>query len=113
MNSPSHEETEIRTENNENKDNRVKQERRKKMAVAVEMHNNTLMSTIDALWALIQNQPKAIRKALVQRIVKSDVEAEAYRQQMMMKQSIDRAFSELAETRRTGRKLPDARNLFK
>ena len=85
----------------------------KNMATAIDIQGNALMSTIDALWTLIQSQPKAIRKALTQRLIKSDVEAETYRQQMMMKQSIDRAFSELAEAKRTGRKLPDARNLFK
>ena len=84
------------------------------MAVAIRhTSNQSLMSTIDALWTLIQNQPKAIRKALVQRIVKSDIDAETYRQQQMMKKSLDRAFAELAEVKRTGKQLPNAWELLK
>ena len=83
------------------------------MATAIDIQGNALMSTIDALWTLIQSQPKAIRKALTQRLIKSDVEAETYRQQQMMKQSINRAFAELAETKRTGKQLPSAWDLLK
>ena len=84
------------------------------MAVAIQhTTNQSLMSTIDALWTLIQSQPKAIRKALAQRMAKSDVEEETRRQEMELRKGLFKAFSELSEAKRTGRELPDAWDLLK
>lgn len=65
------------------------------------------ISTVDALWTLIQGQTKAVRKALAKRILAEQNETQA--QKKMVKESMTRAFDEL----RNGKVHHDARNLFK
>ena len=54
------------------------------------------MSTVDALWTIIQSQSKTVRKALAKRL-KDYEEAEAARkaQEQMLKESLNNAFDEL------------------
>ena len=66
----------------------------------------TEMSTVDALWVLIQNQSMAVRKALTERLIAEQDKTKA--QQKMVKDSLSRAFDEL----HTGKVHHDARNLF-
>ena len=66
----------------------------------------TEMSTVDALWVLIQGQTKAVRKALTKRLLAEEEKTKA--QQRMVKESLTRAFDEL----HAGKMHPDARNLF-
>ena len=65
------------------------------------------ISTVDALWVLIQSQSKRVRNALKQRILQEDKATKA--QQQMVKESLTRAFDEL----HSGKAHHDARNLFK
>ena len=66
----------------------------------------TEMSTVDALWILIQNQTKSVRKALIERILADQNKTQA--QQKMVKESLTRAFNEL----HSGKVHHDARKLF-
>lgn len=64
------------------------------------------ISTVDALWTLIQGQSKAVKKELTTRLVVEQDVARA--QQKMVAASLTRAFDEL----HSGRVHHDARNLF-
>lgn len=64
------------------------------------------ISTVDALWVLIQSQTKAVRKALTQRLIAEQNKTKA--QQTMVKDSLSRAFDEL----HSGKVHHDARKLF-
>lgn len=67
---------------------------------------STEMSTVDALWTLIQGQTKAVRKALTKRLLAEQEQAKA--QKAMVKDSLTRAFDEL----HAGKVHHDARKLF-
>lgn len=64
------------------------------------------ISTVDALWVLIQSQTKAVRKALTQRLVAEQDKTTVQKQ--MVKDSLTRAFDEL----HSGKVHHDARKLF-
>lgn len=66
----------------------------------------TEISAVDALWALIQRQTKAVRKELTQRLLAEQDSTKA--QQKMVKESLTRAFNRL----HSGKVNHDARNLF-
>ena len=67
------------------------------------------ISTVDALWVLIQNQTKSVRKALVKRILDDHEQQRTLAQQQMVKDSLTRAFDEL----HSGKIRHNARDLFK
>ena len=67
------------------------------------------ISMVDALWALIQNQSKSVRKALVKRILDEYEQQLTMAQQQMVKDSLTRAFDEL----HSGKVHHNARDLFK
>jgi hypothetical protein len=67
----------------------------------------TEISAVDALWVLIQNQSKAVRKALTRRLVEEEKNAKA-KQEAMVKDTLTRAFDEL----HAGKVYDDARSLF-
>ena len=67
------------------------------------------ISMVDALWALIQNQSKSVRKALVKRILDEYEQQLTMAQQQMVKDSLTRAFDELY----SGKVHHNARDLFK
>ena len=73
------------------------------------MSLNIEFSTVDALWALIQNQTKSVRKALVKRILDDHEQQRTLAQQKMVKDSLTRAFDEL----HSGKIRHNARDLFK
>ena len=83
------------------------------MAVALSTPDIQAISPTDALWALFKSQPKSICKAFTERLLREDVAAETIRQQVMLQDSLSRAFNELKEAQQTGKELPNARNLFK
>ena len=64
------------------------------------------ISTVDALWVLIQRQTKAVRKALIQRLLADQGNTAV--QQQMVEESLTRAFNEL----HAGKVHHDARKLF-
>ena len=66
----------------------------------------TNISTVDALWALIQNQNSAVRKAIAKRFLAEEEKTRA--QQRMVKESLTRAFDEL----HAGQIHSDAHSLF-
>lgn len=67
------------------------------------------ISTIDALWVLIQSQTKAVRKALTERLLAERTQAKTQAQQKMVKDSLTRAYGEL----HSGKAHKDAHKLFK
>ena len=83
------------------------------MAVALSTPDIQTISPTDALWALFKSQPKSIRKAFTERLLREEVAAETMRQQVMLQDSLSRAFNELKEAQQTGKELPNARNLFR
>lgn len=66
------------------------------------------ISTVDALWVLIQSQTKTVRKALTERLLAERSQTKAKAQQQMVKESLTRAFDEL----HSGKAHRDARKLF-
>ena len=64
------------------------------------------MTTLEALWVIIQSQSKSVRKALTERLLSEYKKTEA--QQQMVKESLTRAFDEL----HSGQAKHDARKLF-
>ena len=64
------------------------------------------ISTVDALWVLIQSQTKTVRKALAKRMLAEEEKTKA--QQRMVKESLTRAFDEL----HSGKIHKDAYSLF-
>ena len=64
------------------------------------------MTTVDALWVLIQSQTKAVRKALTERLLAEQDKTKV--QETMVKESLTRAFDEL----HSGKVHHDARKLF-
>lgn len=67
------------------------------------------ISMVDALWVLIQNQTKSVRKALVKRILDDHEQQRTLAQQQMVKDSLTRAFDEL----HSGKVHRNARDIFK
>ena len=65
------------------------------------------MTTLEALWVLIQSQSKSVRKVLTERLLAEYQKTET--QQQMVKESLTKAFDEL----HSGKVHHDARNLFK
>ena len=64
------------------------------------------MTTVDALWVLIQGQTKAVRKALTERLLAEQDKTKV--QKTMVRESLTRAFDEL----HSGKVHHDARKLF-
>lgn len=80
--------------------------------IATQTYSPTV-SPLDALWSLFTIQPKSIKKAFMERLLKEDIHAETMRQQLIVKESLTQAFKELKEVQESGRELPDAHDLFK
>lgn len=78
------------------------------MITTIPQHSQEI-STVDALWTLIQNQTKSVRKALVKRILDDHEQQRTLAQQKMVKDSLTRAFDEL----HSGKVHHNARDLFK
>lgn len=64
------------------------------------------INVVDALWTLIQQQKKSVRKALIKKLVAEDEKTRA--QQKLVQDSMTKAFAEL----RAGQARPNARQLF-
>lgn len=71
------------------------------------------ISTVDALWTLIQGQTKAVRKALTDRLIAEREQSKTEKQQAMVRESLTRAINELHMAQRGEIKLKDAKDLFK
>ena len=68
--------------------------------------NTHEISTVDALWTLIQGQTKSVQKALIKRLLEEEQKTKA--QKAMVKESLTQAFDELY----SGQVKHDARSLF-
>ena len=64
------------------------------------------ITTVDALWVLIQNQTKAVRQALVRRLLAEETKTKE--QQAMVKDSLTRAYDQL----HSGQIHTDINNIF-
>ena len=83
----------------------IKLKRNRYMITTVQPQKDE-MTTLEALWVIIQSQSKSVRKALTERLLSEYKKTEA--QQQMVKESLTRAFDEL----HSGKVHHDARNLF-
>ena len=79
--------------------------------LAHEGHKN--ISSVDALWALIQGQAQSVKDALYRRMEEANLQRKTLQQQQYVDKSLKRAFAELEEARTTNMELPDASDLFK
>lgn len=73
--------------------------------------SNTPVSTIDALWSLIQSQPKRVQQAIERKF--KEREGEAERQKRYVKGTLTRSLRELELAKQGKVKLEDAKDLFK
>ena len=73
---------------------------------------DTELSAVDALWTLIKQQTKSVKKSLVIRMIQDEVisaeDAERRRQEALVKSSLQQAVQELT----AGKAKHNARNLF-
>lgn len=71
------------------------------------------ISTIDALWALIQSQKQSVRKALVKRLMETEMYAdETVRQQAYICHTIEKGWSEIKASGQDSRSLKSADDLL-
>ena len=75
--------------------------------------NTANISSVDALWTLIQGQTQSVKDALYQRMEEANRQRKVLQQQQFVRKSLKRAFSELDEACSTTKDLPDAHDLFK
>ena len=73
----------------------------------------TNISSVGALWALIQGQSQNVKDALCQRMEEANRQRKTLQQQQYVSKSLKWAFAELEEARTTNMELPDASDLFK
>ena len=71
------------------------------------------ISSVDALWALIQGQSQNVKDALYKRMEEANRQRKTLQQQQYVSKSLKRAFAELEEARTANMELPDATDLFK
>lgn len=74
------------------------------MAIALQPLQSPAISSLDALWALIQSQPKKVRDALLKRMCEADKQAETRRQEEYVRETLTRAIADVHEAERTGKK---------
>ena len=74
--------------------------------IATIPHQVTEINIVDALWTLIQQQKKSVRKALIEKLVAEDEDTRS--QQELVRKSMTKAFEEL----QSGQAKPNARQLF-
>lgn len=68
-----------------------------------------VLSTVDALWTLIQAQPKRVQHALSVRLMENDLIA----RQNYVRDSLRSAIQEVKEAKRTGRSFQTADDFLK
>lgn len=72
---------------------------------------NSQIPIADALWALIQSQPKKVQKAIAKKFEEQDIVTE--RQRSFVKDTLSQSLKELKMAQEGKIQLEDARNLFK
>ena len=90
----------------------IKQEDMMKTDIILPVSVDTELSAVDALWTLIKQQTKSVKKSLVIRMIQDEVisaeDAERRRQEALVKSSLQQAVQELT----AGKAKHNARNLF-
>lgn len=71
------------------------------------------ISSVDALWTLIQGQTQSVKDALFHRMLEAEEARKTRQQQQYIRKSLNQAFKELSEAKLSDKELPDARDLFK
>ena len=75
--------------------------------------SNQSISTVDALWTLILNQKQSVRKALVRRLMETEIYAdETARQQAYICSTIEKGWKEVKSSMKEGRSLKSADDLL-
>lgn len=67
------------------------------------------VSSTDALWALIQKQPKSARRTLTERLLSSDLKMG---EQLLLKASIKQGWEQVKTMHRTGHHTGDLQELI-
>lgn len=78
----------------------------RKAKYAIMISQSKEITTVDALWVLIQNQTKAVRQALVRRLLAEETKTKE--QQAMVNDSLTRAYDQL----HSGQIHTDVNNIF-
>ena len=82
------------------------------MATSINLSEQSI-STVDALWALIQNQKQSVRRALVKRLMETEMYAdETARQQAYICNTIEKGWKEVKTSMEEGRSLRSADDLL-
>ena len=80
--------------------------------ITIPVNVNTELSAVDALWTLIKQQTKSVKKSLIIRMIQDEVisaeDAERRRQEALVRSSLQQAVQELT----AGKAKPNARTLF-
>ncbi|MGN0048638.1 MAG: hypothetical protein ACI37U_07100 [Bacteroides sp.] len=71
------------------------------------------ISAVDALWTLIQSQTQSVRDALYHRMIEAEKSRETQQQKKFIRESLNRAITELKDAQLSNKELPNARDLFK
>lgn len=71
------------------------------------------ISSVDALWALIQSQTKTVKEALYKKVLAAEEKRKTSQQEEFVRKSLTQAFTELNNAKGNLDQLPDARELFK
>lgn len=70
---------------------------------------NTGVSSADALWTLIQKQPKSIRRTITERLLVSDMEMG---EKLLLKASIERGWQQVKSMQQAGRQFATLQDLI-
>ena len=82
------------------------------MATTINLSDQSI-STVDALWALIQNQKQSVRKALMKRLMETEMYAdETARQQAYICNTIEKGWKDVTSSMQDGRPLKSADDLL-
>lgn len=82
------------------------------MATTINLSNKSI-STVDALWTLIQSQNQSVRKALVKRLMETEMYAdETARQRAYICSTIEKGWKEVKSSMPEGRSLKSADDLL-
>lgn len=67
------------------------------------------MSSTDALWTLIMNQPKTTRRILTERLLSEDIETG---ERLLLKASIERGWQQVRELQQSGKNKSSLQDLI-
>lgn len=67
------------------------------------------MSSTDALWTLIMNQPEATRRILTERLLSEDLETG---ERLLLKASIERGWQQVKELQQSGKNKSSLQDLI-